>query len=300
LTLERIEADLAAIEGDAALEEELNLRLRVRALARLDFVVECSRWPGRSETWRGLGRRAAVQQRRLDRANQRLFERVRSRIRSGDWSPGELRAWLDSVVVPSTRQEDDDALDALFDGVLQLEQVPQRTQPLAPEMIPLEPTPARAILALVDLVPWRPDDVFCDLGSGLGHAVLWVHLLTGVRAIGVEVEPAYCCEARARAEELGLAEVAFVEADARTAELGEGTVFYLFSPFSGEMLQTVLDRLRVEAQRRPIRVCGYGPCTGTLRRQSWLTRMRGDTGQGLAVFVGSIDDRISGVQGRDP
>jgi hypothetical protein len=34
------------------------------------------------------------------------------------------------------------------------------------------------------------DDVFHDLGSGLGHVVMLVALLSGAPAIGVEVEPA--------------------------------------------------------------------------------------------------------------
>ena len=44
-------------------------------------------------------------------------------------------------------------------------------------------TPARVILELVDRARPRPDQLFIDIGSGLGLVPLLVHLLTGVRAV---------------------------------------------------------------------------------------------------------------------
>jgi SAM-dependent methyltransferase len=137
-------------------------------------------------------------------------------------------------------------------------------------MVHLEPTPARAILDMVDRLHLTKDDVFYDLGSGLGQVVILVRLLTGVRAVGIEVEPSYCEVARDRAWVLGLSGVTFVNEDARQADYAEGTVFYLFTPFMGNMLQAVLDRLCTEARKRPLRVCTYGPCTPHVARQPWL------------------------------
>jgi hypothetical protein len=52
--------------------------------------------------------------------------------------------------------------------------------------------------------------------------------------------------------------------------LSSGTVFYLYTPFRGVILRTVLDRLRAEANTRAIRVCTFGPCTPTIAAESWL------------------------------
>jgi len=116
-----------------------------------------------------------------------------------------------------------------------------------------------------------------------------VHLLTGVRAVGIEIEPAYCRVARKEAERLGLSGVSFLEGDARTADYRPGTVFYLFTPFVGEMLQDVLDRLEEQVKGRAVTVCGYGPCNPRLARQGWLRSEDADPEHEfkLAMFTGA-------------
>jgi SAM-dependent methyltransferase len=137
-------------------------------------------------------------------------------------------------------------------------------------MIHLEHTPASVVLEMVDRVPLTAGDVFVDIGSGLGQVAMLVHLLTGVTAEGIEVEPAYVALARDRAQELGLEQVRFVCADARQADLTAGTVFFLFAPCFGTMLDEVIARLRQRAQAGPITVCSYGPSSPVLARAPWL------------------------------
>ncbi len=62
----------------------------------------------------------------------------------------------------------------------------------------------------------------------------------------------------------------FINGDARDVDYADGTVFYLYTPFKGSVLQTVLERLRAESQRRRIRVCTYGPGTLEVLPQEWL------------------------------
>jgi protein-L-isoaspartate O-methyltransferase len=100
-------------------------------------------------------------------------------------------------------------------------------------MVHLEVTPARAILDMVDHVPFRPDDV---IGSGLGHVALLVAWLTGITVKGIEIDPGYCQKAQQLVAELGVGNVDFVTADARTAVYDEGTIFFMFTPFRGQML----------------------------------------------------------------
>jgi hypothetical protein len=84
-----------------------------------------------------------------------------------------------------------------------------------------------------------------------------VHLLTGARAIGVEVQPALVKAARELVARLRLSAVSFVEADAAKATdaLAVGSVFLLYCPFSGARLAKLLGDLEPLARTRPIRLC---------------------------------------------
>src|SRR5690606_8750390 len=131
------------------------------------------------------------------------------------------------------------------------------------------------------------DDIFVDLGSGLGQVPILLHLLTGIPAHGVEIEAGYVRFARASAEQLGLSAVTFEQADARDADMAGGTIFYLYTPFRGAILRAVLDRLALQAQSRPITVCAYGPCATDVERETWLRRVyaRGSDEGAFAVFA---------------
>lgn len=111
-------------------------------------------------------------------------------------------------------------------------------------------------------------DVFIDLGCGAGKVVLTVAALTGARARGIEIQPELVERARRAAARLDI-DAEFVVADARDAELGDGTVFYLYLPFTGPVLDRVLERLYAIALQRPIVVCALGV---DLERFAWLRR----------------------------
>ena len=172
-----------------------------------------------------------------------------------------------------------DELDGFVNRVLNIGKMPASTVELAAEMVEFYKTPARVVVELAERVGFGPGDVFVDLGAGLGQVVMLVHLLTGVRALGVEIEPAYCAYARACAAELGLTEVSFVAADARDADLSAGTVFFLFTPFKGEVFSQVMERLRAASLGRRVWVVGYGPCSEEIARLDWLKR-EGEGGAG--------------------
>jgi len=69
---------------------------------------------------------------------------------------------------------------------------------------------------------------------------------------------------------LNLSSATFVHQDARAADLSRGTIFYLYTPFTGSVLRTMLESLEREAAGRRIRVCTYGPCTRTVAAEPWL------------------------------
>jgi hypothetical protein len=77
--------------------------------------------------------------------------------------------------------------------------------------------------------------------------------------------------------------VTFLEQDARTADLSLGTVFYLYTPFTGAVLRTVLDALRREASRRQFRICTFGPARQSSPKK-WLEAEGALATDQIAVF----------------
>ena len=228
---------------------------------------------------------------RLEEANKNLFQKLRANIRSGHCAGAELgRQLAESADCNSTEIGQDDvgydSLDAFLGGLLLIEGIPGETRERQPEMVSYQPTPARVVLELIERASLKRKDVFYDVGSGLGQVSILVNLLSGVRAKGVEFEPAYCDYARRCAKELNLSRVEYINADAREVDYSDGTIFFMYTPFEGRLLQEVLARLKSESRRRKIKVCTYGPCTPQVSRQSWLKRVdqNGNSIHKLAVF----------------
>lgn len=167
---------------------------------------------------------------------------------------------------------------------------PTSSAPPGTELVGYHPSGVASIVRMLVEVPVTERDVFVDLGSGLGKVVLLTHLLTGAKARGVEMQLDLVRRARAAAER-SRAEVEFVRADVRTvgsAFLEDGTVFFLYLPFTGSALDEVLARLRVVAERRTIVVCTLG--LDLDRAASWLRRRPLD-----AFWLAVYDSTVPGA-----
>jgi SAM-dependent methyltransferase len=136
-------------------------------------------------------------------------------------------------------------------------------------VIGYQPTPARVIFALVAHAHLSAHDVFYDLGAGLGRVALLVGLLTDAQARGIEFEPAYCAYAQERAHSLNLSRVTFLNVDAREANYTDGTFFFLYTPFTGRILQAVL-ATRNRGPYPSHHYCRVCACTSDVARQPWL------------------------------
>ena len=153
------------------------------------------------------------------------------------------------------------------DTVLGLPKAPA-DEPLPRGGVPYLPAGVDEILDALRGVPMQASDVFVDVGSGLGRVVLLAHLLTGAEARGIEIQGRLVRAARGVAAALGLTGVSFSRADASDCAL-EGSVFFLYSPLTGEALRRVLFSLQELASRQPIVVCTVGL---ELDHERWLTR----------------------------
>ena len=265
-----------ALEREPSLYAPGRLRARIEALDRLDALM-----PAAGEGTQP--RRAQAMRLRLEVANAAEFEAIRRSIRRGDGGEALRRAWHADDDGACHAGDAYDWRDELVSGVLPLGE-PGDTAALAPEMVFYQPTPARHVFDLLGRLELGVDDVLVDLGSGLGHVPLLVAICTGARGMGVEIEPAYVRIARACAQDLRLANAHFVQGDARDADFATGSVFYLYTPFTGAILRSVLDALRGEAGRRAFRVCSFGPCTAALSAEPWLASEDAPVPGRIAVF----------------
>ncbi len=256
------------------------LAMRMHALDDLDAIIggpdlaDQDLPPQMSHTEAELIARANALRSHFEAVNERLCEGARVEISDTGNSPAMAR-WLADLIRDGKTDQfrpglGFDLLDDFVSGVFQF-RGPEESGPLSSrEMVPYQPTPVRHILDLVAACRFSSDDLLVDLGSGLGHVPLLVSILTGVRTLGIEVQPDHAASAREVAQALHLGRVRFVAEDARTADLSSGTVFYLFSPFTGSILSEVLSKLRQQSEDRPIRICSLGPCTRILQGQAWL------------------------------
>lgn len=147
--------------------------------------------------------------------------------------------------------------DAWVDELLGLAPPPPDIPDLPRDSVPYLPCGVEEIVAVVREAPLRADDVLVDLGSGLGKAVILGHLLSGARALGIELQEHLVRSARASCAALALPSVSFVHGDVSEAAF-DGTVFFLYAPFNGATLARVVRRLAEVARRRAIVVCAVG------------------------------------------
>jgi hypothetical protein len=139
-------------------------------------------------------------------------------------------------------------------------------------MVYYQKTPARFILELVRKAEFKPQDVFFDLGSGLGQVAILVNLLSAVISKGVEFEPAFCNYARTCAADLNLNQVDFLNEDARYTDYSLGTHFFMYTPFEGKILQDTMQNLKGEAKKRKLKIFTFGSCTPVLAQLDWLEK----------------------------
>ncbi|MGA9668682.1 MAG: class I SAM-dependent methyltransferase [Terracidiphilus sp.] len=281
-----IENLIEELESDPSLDEPDRLRQRIEALDLLEA------WLMPDESARLIDPRISQRVKaiceRLEAVNLRLYQAIRGKIQRGAGRnillPYLSEHGSDRASGGLVNEEGYDYLDELIGGVLQLQEPGVEAAHLEKEMVPYQPTPARHIFDMFSRAGLTEEDVLVDLGSGLGHVPLLTSICTNARCIGIELEAAYVDCARRCAQELNLPNVAFIVQDVRAANLSDGTVFYLYTPFTGAILHEILESLRREAMRRKIRICTLGPCTPTVAAEPWLEAHGAAEMNRIAVF----------------
>jgi hypothetical protein len=269
------------LERACALDEPRHLRQRCEALDDLDACLSDVQRVGTA-----LDQRARAIHSRLESVNFNLYESIRRDIQRGAGA-GSLLEWMpdgNDLAKLFYSSGGYDYLDDLLSGVLQFDEPSAEVVKLQSEMVPYQPTPARHIFDFIGQTALTERDLLIDLGSGLGQVTLLAAICSSAQCRGVELEPAYVDCARRSARSLNLNNATFIEGDARLADLSAGTVFYLYTPFTGSVLQDVLNSLRHEAADRAIRISTFGPCTSLVAKEPWLSTVGPLHPDRIAVF----------------
>ena len=275
MNVEQIQAELKALLDDTSLFDDVNLYARNEAIDTIKYAGELLSIPGYAGKLDPVYQQALTLQRKLTDINQSLSERVREKIIKGQYTPESLRTTLDLFTnyTPGKKHLPDyeyDGLDSLLEAVFFPISAPGESRKRIAGMIRYEATPARVVLEMIDNLRFMPDDIFFDIGSGLGFVVMLVNPLTNIRCVGIEYDPAYCEYARNSTQSLNLNGISFIQGDARHTNLNDGTIFYMFTPFVNQVFSSVLARLRYTANRKRIYICSYGTITFNLAKLPWL------------------------------
>jgi SAM-dependent methyltransferase len=185
----------------------------------------------------------------MDGGDRGSVQRIRFLIERGLATPSTFRAAL-LEIAPQQR-------DAWLNLVLDLGELPEDGPELPRGCVPYLPCSVDALLRMIDGAEVRSSDVFVDVGSGVGRAAAFVHLLTGAAAIGVEIQPRLAHVSRDLASRLPVRRVSTVEGDATQVAgfISVASVFFLYCPFSGERLSRLLAALEPVARTRMLRIC---------------------------------------------
>jgi SAM-dependent methyltransferase len=175
--------------------------------------------------------------------------RLRSELIADRVTPVSFGAALEEI----PPQHRDEWLNVLW-GV---DELPSDDPNLPRGCVPYLPCEAATVLEGVCQAAVTRDDVFVDVGSGIGRAALLAHLKTGASCIGLEIQPDLVRTAQVRADCLNLSRMRFLGGDAvdTIRSMTIGTVFFLYCPFGKDRLERFLEGLEEVARTRPIRVC---------------------------------------------
>jgi SAM-dependent methyltransferase len=133
--------------------------------------------------------------------------------------------------------------------------------------------PYRVLWTVLRRLETNHDGVFYDLGCGRGRVVC-VCAASGQfrKCIGIELVPTLADVARRNASQIrSRSPIEIVTGDSATANLGDGTVYFLFNPFGPDTCRAVLSNIQRTRNGKRVSVV----CFGLYQREvydecSWL------------------------------
>jgi SAM-dependent methyltransferase len=146
--------------------------------------------------------------------------------------------------------------DTWLDVVLGTSEIPPDSVQLPSGCVPYLPCAATTVWEAMLQAEVCESDLVVDLGAGIGRTATFIHLLTGARVVGIELQHHLAAAFRRLRDDLALERVAVVEGDAADLVADyPASVYFLYCPFGGERLARTLHHLDRHRRTRTIRVC---------------------------------------------
>jgi hypothetical protein len=138
-----------------------------------------------------------------------------------------------------------------------------------------EPLPYYAVFKILQRLALGPNDVFVDVGSGMGRALCVAATQPIAGAIGVEIDAELNIIAAANAVRMRgrRAPIRVHCQSAAEFDYTEATVLWIFNPFGAATMRRVLERIRTswEANPRPLRIAYINAtCAHLFAAEPWL------------------------------
>ena len=156
--------------------------------------------------------------------------------------------------------------DLMLDEKLGIETgqyISKEDRSLHKDMSPSVPTPYPVLREIFEYLLPGPTDTFIDIGCGKGRAVFMAAEGNIKKAIGIELDGNIVAVARdnLRLLKTPAVNVEFVRGDAASADLRDGTVFFMYNPFGYKTLSRVTDNIKSSLTDNPrkIRIAYYSP-----------------------------------------
>lgn len=299
MVLQSIFREFEQYELSQELFGETNFNIRDKALETIRIIRDSSQFSSEIAE-PSLTQRLENLETLIHSCNRSIYLKYHGMFQDRKLKSNEIREVLNQFTSYKAKSQftnhyDSDDLDYLVDGVLNYNLDNIRLPKRSSEYHHLEATPAKVILDLMDQMEINKNDVFYDFGSGLGHVVILVHMLAGAKCVGIEIESSYCELANQNISSLNLNGVTIQNADVLEVDYDKGNIFFFYSPFSGKLLDDVMNKLRLLAMRKQIFVCTFGPITMDIAKLDWLTSRHEQMIDPfrLAIFDSRLDSRYS-------
>lgn len=113
-------------------------------------------------------------------------------------------------------------------------------------------------------------DIFYDLGSGYGRVIIYAGITTPAVVKGIEIVPKRALHSIEVIKKLEINNVEVIRGNVVHQYLNDGTVFFLFNPFSSNTFYLVSKLLKKISFTKQIRIASVGTCTEHFRELKWL------------------------------
>jgi 23S rRNA (uracil1939-C5)-methyltransferase len=204
--------------------------------------------------WEALEARACSVAEALEVAG----EDVACQLRTGALAPARFRERWEGFGFTESAGRASTAADDWLDGLLRISRLTtgQNRPPFGQVNLASR---AQRISDFLSITRPGPCDTVYDLGCGSGKFAITVAASCSARVKGVEYGQTYVESARRNGERFALRNLEFIHADVRDVDLSDGTAFYLYFPFWGEVAHAVARKLGEVARARNITVYASGP-----------------------------------------